>query len=175
MESFDQDGFKNNLATVLGETVSPSMITLAVAVASVRVTAEIATNLTMRQAQSTIAATLEAQTTESLSSALGVTVVAMEPPAVVPVSVVESSDTAAPSPASNTTVVTVEADASAPIALIVVLVVVSILFLAVAIFACTMYRAEKNGEPIFYKMSDGPAAKKSSTELGGVAAENAQA
>ena len=95
MESFDQDGFKNNLATVLGETVSPSMITLAVAVASVRVTAEIATNLTMRQAQSTIAATLEAQTTESLSSALGVTVVAMEPPAVVPVSVVESSDTAA--------------------------------------------------------------------------------
>ena len=89
--------------------------------------------------------------------------------------VVYSSENAPTSAASNTTVVTVEADASAPIALIAVLVVVIILFLAVAIFACTMYRAEKNGEPIFYKMSDNPSAKKSSTELGGVAAENAQA
>ena len=81
VETFDQEAYKTGLASLL-EHVTAEQITLTVAPASIRVTAEIQTTVTVEEAQNTVVATLDTLTTSDLAAAVGVSVASVAPPTV---------------------------------------------------------------------------------------------
>ena len=85
VETFDQEAYKTGLASLLGQHVAKEQITLTIASASIRVTAEIQTTVTVEEAQSTVLATLNTLTATSLSAAVGggVSIAAVERPTLV--------------------------------------------------------------------------------------------
>ena len=60
-------------------------------------------------------------------------------------------------------------DASPPWALIIVVIVLGVLFAAIFLFACFMYRREKAGTPIFYNLKETPGSKTVKSETGSAA------